>query len=282
MVPVGVTIALFAMTGLSVWAWQVGRRLSAQTGLCSHLILTLSLLLSIAFTWCLAGKLAWAAVLPGGNVILWSNITPVLVAFVVGIATRSSALRSASRFATVASLSAIGLVFLIAPVTRPFIAPIQLSSESNWTGDICLQTHGSTCGAAAAATLLKHAGVDSSEKQMAAACLTSQFGTEPLGLYRGLVRGVRQNGKKATIASRDPDHWIGTEQLPCVALVQFDKPRFGTNHWFMGPRGEGHAVVVLGYTDGKWLIADPAVGEVRWNDEDFRNRFTGDAIYLAN
>ncbi len=49
----------------------------------------------------------------------------------------------------------------------------------------------------------------------------------------------------------------------------------------LGPQGEGHAVVVLGRDpEGSWIIADPAFGKTSWTDQVFRDRFTGDAIYL--
>jgi hypothetical protein len=51
----------------------------------------------------------------------------------------------------------------------------------------------------------------------------------------------------------------------------------------LGPRSEGHAIVVLGRdVHGNWLIADPAFGTTSWTDDQFQSRFTGDAIYLAD
>ena len=37
----------------------------------------------------------------------------------------------------------------------------------------------------------------------------------------------------------------------------------------------------LAASDGSWIIADPAFGKATWSDQEFRDRFTGDAIYVA-
>lgn len=144
-----------------------------------------------------------------------------------------------------------------------------------------MQSHSSTCAPAAAATLLKLAGIDADEMSMTQACLTSTHGTVPLGLYRGLAAAAESSEQQPKIASSNPDTWLATDQLPNVALVQFAKP-IGHPGFFMGPTAEGHAVVVLERAaNGDWIIVDPAFGKTRWSDEQFRNRFTGDAIYLS-
>ncbi len=46
-------------------------------------------------------------------------------------------------------------------------------------------------------------------------------------------------------------------------------------------RGERHVVVVFGRNDaGGWMIGDPAFGKSTWSDEDFQNRFTGEALFV--
>jgi hypothetical protein len=41
-------------------------------------------------------------------------------------------------------------------------------------------------------------------------------------------------------------------------------------------------VVLQRDAEGTWIIADPAFGKTSWSDQVFRDRFTGDAIYLDN
>ena len=47
-------------------------------------------------------------------------------------------------------LPLIGLAaFSIAPIIKPFIGPISVGTlQNNWDGEVCLQSTGSTCGAA--------------------------------------------------------------------------------------------------------------------------------------
>ena len=117
---------------------------------------------------------------------------------------------------------------------------------------------------------------------MISACLTSRQGTEPLGMYRGLKLGAEGFDRDVKVASSDPNVWLMQNQLPNVALVRFaNSTHSGSIRWLLGPRGEGHAVVVLAHDEAGWIIADPAMGRVRWSNADFKRRFTGDAIYLA-
>ena len=86
----------------------------------------------------------------------------------------------------------------------------------------------------------------------------------------GYSRAMLDAGASVCAIDRDP------------AVVRFaDSRDSGSIRWLLGPRADGHAVVVLGRDAGQWLIGDPAIGRVRWSDQDFRRRFTGDAIYLA-
>ena len=278
-------IAIVAMTSLSFLAWHAGRRLSRTSVQSSGLLFGLSLLFCVTFAWGFAGDLSWANVLPGSEVILWANFVPIVIAFVTGIATWTTGLSRCSRIGTVCCLAMIGISFLLMPMIRPLISPIRLTEESKWTQGVCLQSHEATCGAAAAATLLQTAGVSTDEATMVTACLTSQHGTEPLGLYKGLYWALARNRPATTrrprIADQNPDRWHGLNQFPCIAVVRYDNQQGRSAHWLLGPQAEGHAVVVMGQDSDGWIIADPAIGKVHWSQDDFRQRFTGDAIYLG-
>ena len=93
------------------------------------------------------------------------------------------------------------------------------------------------------------------------------------------------------MAQPEPSEWASSGQLPNISLVRLggsadastSSTRVGSSRWLLGPRSEGHAVVVLGRDPrGNWLIADPAFGTTKWTDQQFRERFTGDAIYLTD
>ncbi len=177
--------------------------------------------------------------------------------------------------------------YLLDPVARVFVAPLPRTTNGEsqfdqWRNNICLQSHPATCAPAAAATLLRFARIPSSERTLANACITSQLGTMPLGLYRGLAIASAHRSVRPAVVSSNPDRWEADQQLPNIALVRFDhSPRIGPLRRLLGPSGDGHAVVVLGRTrDGDWRIADPAFGRTIWSDQLFRERFTGDGIFL--
>ena len=303
------TTAICVITSLSILAFWAGRRMTAEisdaeisdaqsserplhvaTIRSPALLFVIALLYCLAFSWMWAGKLSWARVLPFSGVVYWSNLMPILLGFTAGVACNTGGLRGWSKPLATCSLGLVAVAYLLIPISRPIIAPAAVDPVGQWKNDVCLQSHGSTCGAAAAATLLQFNGIASSEREMVRHCLTSEFGTDALGIYRGLKLGAtkspKYNARKVHIASRQPSDWISSQQLPNVALVQFDRRVLAnqstsqSTRWFMGHRGEGHAVVVLGYEDGNWIIGDPAVGRVSWSDKDFRRRFIGDALFL--
>ena len=273
--------AISIITTISGLAFRAGRKISSTYQ--RALLFGLSLVFCATFSWFYAGNLVWANVLPTAGVIHWANFVPIFIAFVVGISSVSVQLQSWRRPLTVSLLSFIGLAYLLVPLARPLLSPVDIAVQSIWSEGVCMQSHESTCGAAAAATLLRMKGVDANEHQMVDACLTSVHGTEPLGLYRGLSVGTRNHEATAKVASANPSLWQDKGQVPCVALVKFDESDHAARvRWLLGPRGEGHAIVVIGLqADGMWSIADPAVGLVSWSNEDLRRRFTGDAIYLG-
>ena len=274
--------ASLAITTLSVLGYLAGRNLGR--GVCSTrpLLFAESLMLSLIFAWFMSGGLFWARAVPASGVIYWSNLMPVMLSFAAGLAVATPGLKRWRRPLTATVLGAMAALHLLLPVARPLLAPARLVESGRWSDRICLQSHEATCGAAAAATLLNLRGIPATEPEMIRRCLTSRQGTEPLGLYRGLRLATEQFGPDVGIAARNPQQWSARNQLPCVALIQFSRsPGPRPIRRLLGPMGEGHAIVVLGFEDGQWILGDPAVGRVKWSDEDFRRRFTGDAIYLT-
>lgn len=274
--------ASLAITTLSVLAYLAGKHLGEGVCKTRPLLFAESLILSLVFAWCMSGGLFWARAVPASGVIYWSNLMPVMLSFTAGLAVATSGLKRWRRPLTATALGAMAALHLLLPVARPLLAPARLVDAGRWSDRICLQSHEATCGAAAAATLLNLSGIPATEQEMIRRCLTSRHGTEPLGLYRGLKLSTEGFGPQVGIAARDPQQWITQNQLPCVALIRFSHdPESRPIRRLLGPMGEGHAIVVLGFEDGHWILGDPAVGQVKWSDEDFRRRFTGDAIYLT-
>jgi predicted double-glycine peptidase len=275
-------LAMISIMSLSVLMYLAGQNVSDRICKTRPWVFLEILSLSLVFSWCFSGRLIWAAAIPVSGVVYWSNLMPVLLAFAAGLACQTPGLKTWRRPVTVILLAVIAVAHWLLPVARPLVAPAHVAQQTQWRDGVCLQSHPSTCGAAAAATLLHLDGLPVSERAMVQACLTSRHGTEPLGVYRGLKLGTQGFNRQVKVASENPGDWISRKQLPNVALVRFARSNdSGSIRWLLGPRGDGHAVVVLGHQDGQWLLADPAIGRVRWSEQDFRRRFTGDAIYLG-
>lgn len=274
--------AMVVIVSLSILTFLAGRRLGSDHGRSRSMLFAESLLLTLIFAWFLAGGLFWARAVPGSGALYWSNPMPMLLGFCAGLAVTSPQIRRWRRRLTVTALISMAAMYLALPIARPLMAPAAVAAGDNWSEQICLQSHGATCAPAAAATLLNLNRIPATESQMIDLCLTSRQGTEPLGLYRGITLASQRYQVSPRIASRDPNRWIREGQLPNVALVRFSEARPGSPiRRLWGPRGEGHAIVVLGFENGQWVLGDPAIGRVSWSDADFRRRFTGDAIYLA-
>lgn len=276
-------LAITTASVLGLLAWRAGSHLSDQKRV-SPLLFGCVVLLGLAISWTLSGRLWWARVLPFVEVIHWSNLMPSSLCFAAGLARGVPGLHRWHRPVTMGILLALAIAFLAAPVYRPVLSPTDVGPGRmvGWREGVCLQTHRSSCGAAAAATLLSHHRIDTNESEMIGHCLTSGFGTEPLGLYRGLSMMARRNGLKAVAAGKDPGHWVADGHLPNVAIVRFAGiHRPGGLRRVFGAAGERHAVTVIAPDErGGWLVADPAVGLVRWNDNQLREQFTGEAIMI--
>lgn len=278
---------ILAITGLSVSASLVGRWIGLKSIQHRQLCFLISLMITLAFAWSMAGKLFWASLLPTPSVVFWANLMPILLAFTAGISSTVIKLRHWGRHGTVVAMSLMTMAYILTPVMRPLVAPALIADKSFWRDGVCLQSHPSTCAPAAAATLLRSAGIDATEQMLLKPCLTSEFGTEPLGLFRGLAVLSETRSVKPNVVTADPLFWQSGDQLPNISLVRFEEAASATQagliprNLFAGPRGEGHAIVVLGRDPrGNWIILDPAFGRTLWSDETFRGRFTGDAISM--
>ncbi|TWU60449.1 hypothetical protein Poly51_07250 [Rubripirellula tenax] len=275
-------IGVISITGLSVLAYHLGRCTGLKSPGRRQLWFLLSLFAALSFAWTAAGNLLWASIVPHASVVFWANGMPVLLSLTAGIASTMVSLGGWHRPATVVAMMVLTAGYTLIPVMRPVVAPAKTDAASEWRDGICLQSHPSTCAAAAGATLLRFANVDANEAAMVTACLTSSMGTEPLGLFRGLSIATTGQTKRPAVASSDPSTWRSGDQLPNIALVEFRSSHVpGSPRRFFGPTAEGHAVVIQGRDrHGNWIVMDPAFGRTLWSDTTFRKRFTGDAIYL--
>lgn len=274
--------AVLVMTVLTLLAYRIGNRYEVKSQRCEHAVLLGMIGLAFLLGWSYFGRLVWAETIQSSSVLCWSNLTPIALGFVGGLVGHTRGLRCGLRPIAVATFMALAIGFVATPVARPVFFPLDLPLQSEWKNGVCLQSHESSCAPAAAATLLQHYDIPASESTLAEACLSSRLGTAPLGLYRGLKSIADEHGYAAKVAGRDPSQWIAAGQLPLVAVVQFPTSSGSAiENRFLGKRFSGHAVTVMGRTDGgRWLIGDPAIGRLSWSDAALRSRFTGEAIFL--
>jgi hypothetical protein len=282
-------LAVVVVTLMTLGAYRVGCRFQSASERSERWVFLGLIGISFLFAWSFFGRLIWAEAITSSAALYWSNVTPVVLAFSAGMAGHAVDVRRHFRPAVAAILMTLAVAFVITPIARPVLFPLDWDQApepqwmTQWQDGVYMQSNSASCAPAAAVTLLGQAGISANERELASACLSSSLGTAPLGLYRGLSTVAREHDLKARVASRDPSQWHQRGQLPNVALVRLGLIGEGRqDHGFVGNVTVGHVVTVLGKTDGgRWLIGDPAVGKVSWSDEELRKRFTGEAIYLS-
>ena len=143
--------------------------------------------------------------------------------------------------------------------------------QDRWNADVCLQSSSSSCGAAAAATLLRAAGIPATEAEMADLCLTRPHGTTLHGLYRGLK--LKTSGGPWRVELVSTPAALRASAAP--VLINVGLPRATANldpryqrEWGWTP-GSSHTVVLFAFLPtGTIDMADPAVGRERWFTAD--------------
>lgn len=289
--PIDLTSSLIWTLSLSILAYVAGCQFESTRKSLGLILFVVSLVGVLIFAWRFSGRLHWTGALPVNWVVFGSSLMPIPLCFSAGLACRTQCISYRVRTITMFGLSSLAAAYLVTPVVRPVVSPIVLSPNTKWSEGVCLQSHPASCAPAAAVTLLRLSGVVADERELATACLTSQHGTEPVGLFRGLRRFAPRPYRSPRVASHDPENWRQRGQLPNISLVRFERSSISSVRFerssaelnrLMGARGEGHAVVVLDRDPaGNWIIGDPAFGRTKWTDAQFRARFTGDAIFLA-
>ncbi|MCC9604117.1 peptidase C39 [Stieleria sp. JC731] len=288
--------AIAFIAAVSGLAFLAGRKLSLNVYSNRPLLLAECILFLLIFAFGTANRLTWASAFSTPAVMGWSNWLPIFLAFTAGLALHAEGLRVSWRRATSVAMLFLSVGFLTQPVLRANFYPVTLDAQATWQDNVCLQSSESSCGPAAAATLLHHHSLlpsatqrlgwsgQSPEAMLAKVCLTSRQGTSSLGLVRGLRLAIDGGHHSVQVASQNPTAWEHRGQLPNLSVICFR----GGNHddtvrRLLGTDGEAHAVVVYGRAShGRWKVGDPAVGIRYFSDEEFRQVFTGEAIYLVD
>ena len=172
----------------------------------------------------------------------------------------------------VASFDALRLAMLGPPPTRDL-----------WRGNVAMQATRVTCGPAAAATLLRTAGIEAGETGLAVDCLTHSSGSPTLGIWRGLSLATRGSDVRPIVVTGDPLA-AGRPVLVAVGLPRWSAgdvdPRYERD-WGWEP-GQQHVVVIFGVNDdGSLDVGDPAVGRERWSRAALDELYRGAAFALV-
>jgi len=136
------------------------------------------------------------------------------------------------------------LAGLFVPYMKPVVAPLDLERLAAVCEDgVCLQTSGSTCGPASAASVLRLFNVEETEKTLAREAFTSASGTE--NWY--LARALRKRG--FDVRYEILDRPVTKLPYPSVAGVKL-------------PGGIGHFIAILGETADAYVVGEPMSGKL--------------------
>lgn len=273
----GVTINLF-VSGICGYAVrQQSRQWPLRWVDVSGVVLAIVLVGYIVWVWDHPWLARW---LPYSNLIVLGNALPLFASLLAGLSCRRLRGRPRARTTVVLLLTVVGVGALIRPLLGK--AP---DCQEQWEGDVCLQTTKHTCSAASAATALRHAGVATTEAEMARLCLTRQ-GTHWMGLYRGLSQKLPSAWRIEVFDDKRLETLRPVSQ-DAPAILTVELPRDVPAGWEYRQEsgwlpGVSHSVVCLG-PDGEnhWRIVDPANGLERWSTDDLLVLWQGQGMQLT-
>ena len=123
---------------------------------------------------------------------------------------------------------------------------------------VVLQTRNYTCGPAALATVLQRLGVNTTEDELAGLAGTTEDGTTMQGLLEASrAKGMNATGMKLNISELKEN---------MIAYTIND--------------GTGHYTVINGITNDTVKLADPSLGNIEMNIEEFTEIYSGYALVI--
>lgn len=274
-------IGIAIMAGLSFLTFTLiqrhGHRCSTRI---LDVIAVLTVLGTIYYGFFVWDKVLLADLLPFSNLIIVGNWFPLTAGFLAGIAWNRVPGGSLRKIFSASLLLSVGMFSLVFPLLG---APP--TCQDKWVDEVCLQTAPTTCSPAAAATLLKAYGVDTTEEEMAHLCLT-RIGTNWQGLYHGLAVKGQLIQRRPELFECTLDELQKSEQLPVLLSVQLDLDDAGMNLYYESKAGwipdVAHTVVLFGFdADGNAIIGEPSYGFERWSRKDMEILWHGRGIRLV-
>jgi hypothetical protein len=257
--------------------WLLARRL----GVASYRLLVLAIVAAtVAFALFFHGRLVMARLLPVSYVIVVGNWIVLGAAALGGAVAGRGAIPAWRRAASAGCLLVVGLFSLVQPLLAR-----QPASDERWTVDgVLLQSNDASCGACAAAMLLRHYGVEVGEAEMMRLSFTGRSGTPTLGAYRGLKLKSEGTPVDAVAFASTVEELLAADRWPALLLVHLEEgadadPRY-QEEWGWTP-GLRHAVVVFGRAgEDRIDVGDPSVGREQWTLDDLKLLWHGEGMRL--
>jgi hypothetical protein len=284
------TIAIGLMAFVSIGIFLLVRRLVRNAspiildGIAAGLVILIGIYVRLVW-----GQLWIVKWIPFASVIVLSNWFPLILGALAGVLwarTDSQSFLRRLPIQLILIAGAIWSVIYVFPQTPPKCGNDWIPASEFVPYRICRQTTPYTCSAAAAATILVSLGIETTEEDMAALCLTKE-GTTWLGLYHGLTVRLKGTNYKAeffecSVGDLDsviPEH---PALLCCQLTDEVDQlvPEYSeTKGW---KPGVAHSTVLFAYQSGKYLLGDPSqpYPEV-WNEDDMSNLWTGRGLRIV-
>ncbi|HTJ00760.1 MAG TPA: cysteine peptidase family C39 domain-containing protein [Dongiaceae bacterium] len=167
-------------------------------------------------------------------------------------------------------VSAFFIPFLmVLCVAAPYLKQILLRPDwskfqDRWDNQVCLQSSESSCGPAAAATLLRLYGKPATELELAREAHTTRRGTENWYLSRALCRhGLPVNCVITALGAQNV-------HVPAIAGVRL--PQAANN---------GHFIALLAQNGDKFVVGDPLQGREELTRAELAERYAFTGFYLV-
>ncbi len=238
-------------------------------------------LMIVLYAVMLHGRLVMARILPVSNVIVFGNVIPLAAAALAGIVVARRSIPLWRRAAVGAILTALAWYTVLCH----FAGPRPAVGAPRYDRGVCVQTSRASCSACCAASLLREHAIPASEQEMVELCLTGEYGTPVLGLYRGLKLKTRGTRWHVEVFSSSLRELREANSWPVILLVRLQMPPEGGATWLpfaAWPSGGHHTVVVYGVTDrGEAILADPAEGKTRWPLARLERMWYGEGLRLV-
>ncbi len=273
-------LAILAAVSVVLFFLGLYRTRSATTKRVTLLAFATVCAIGVYILW-LDDSVLLARLLPFSNLIVLGNWFLPACGFLAGTVWRKLPGGVVRRSFYTTALWGVGIFAVLNPLLGS--AP---TCHDLWRNGVCLQTSKISCSAACAATILREAGIETNEQEMAELCLTRD-GTLWQGLYRGLklkTAGtvwdveVFRGGEEA-LRDREPGPLILTVGIPRWADVD---PVYTQDYGWT--RGEMHAALFYRFADnGNVDMGDPGIddGREQWSRSDLEVLYRGRGIRLV-